>query len=443
MKTMSRLIVFPLLVAAALATMSTAALGASLVYSDEFSGPLDTTTWANRTPWNTNYTTGELQYYDPANATFANGMLTLKSEKRAMSGYSYTSAIVTSLKRQKFSYGYFEMRAKLPKGQGIWPAFWLTNDSTLEIDVMEMLGQNPNKVYMTLHKNGSQVQGVSKTGPDFSAGFHTFGVDWQPTYVKWYIDGVLSATYNGSMPSDPLYICLNTAVGGAWPGSPDSTTQFPVEYNIDYVRVYDAKPTVAATLMATADAYSVLKDSALNVPPAGVLANDSNPSGKPLSASAVTQPTHGTLELAADGSFVYQPSASYTGPDSFTYRVTDGTASDMNTVSITVAAPAPTVVTKPKVKIRNRARKTYNVSGSVRLGTTTLASVSPVTLRVQAQRLVRGKWRAYKTARIYTAPTSYKTLLRLRAGTFRVRTLVAVGGKAAAASSWTKSFRIR
>lgn len=443
MKTMSRLIVFPLLVAAVLATMSTTALGASLLYSDEFNGPLDTSTWANRTPWNTNYTTGELQYYDPANATFANGMLTLKSEKRAMSGYSYTSAIVTSLKRQKFSYGYFEMRAKLPKGQGIWPAFWLTNDSTLEIDAMEMLGHQPNKVYMTLHKNGSQVQGVSKTGPDFSAGFHTFAVDWQPTYVKWYIDGVLSATYSGSMPSDPLYICLNTAVGGAWPGSPDSTTQFPVEYNIDYLRVYNAKPTAPATLMANIDTYSVLKDSTLNVPAAGVLANDSNPSGRALNASAVTQPTHGTLEMAADGSFVYRPATSYTGADSFTYRVTDGAASDMNTVSITVRPPAPTVVAKPRVKVRNRARRTYNVSGAVRLGTTTLASVSPVTLRVQAQRLVGGKWRVYKTARIYKLSSSYKTLLRLRSGTFRVRTLVAVGGKAAAASSWTKAFRIR
>jgi beta-glucanase (GH16 family) len=444
MKTMSRLIVLPLLVAAALATMTTTALGASLVYSDEFNGPLDTATWANRTPWNTNYTTGELEYYDPANATFANGMLTLKSEKRSMNGYSYTSAIVTSLKRPKFSYGYFEMRAKLPKGQGIWPAFWLTNDSTLEIDAMEMLGHEPNKVYMTLHKNGSQVQGRSYTGPDYSAGFHTFGVDWQPTYVKWYLDGVLAATYTGSMPSDPLYICLNTAVGGAWPGSPDSTTQFPVEYNVDYVRVYNTKPAAATTLMAAADSYSVAKDGTLNVPPAGVLANDTDPAGQALSASAVTQPTHGTLELASDGSFVYVPTTGYVGADSFTYKVTAGTATDVNVATINVKAPEPTTASKPRVKIKNHARRTYNVSGAVRLGTTiTLASVSPVTLRVQVQRLVHGKWRAYKTARIYKASSSYKTLVRLRTGKFRVRTLVAVGGKAAAASKWTKTFRVR
>jgi beta-glucanase (GH16 family) len=446
MKTMSRLFVFSLLVAAAFAMMSTTAFGASqLVYSDEFNGPLDTSTWANRTPWNTNYTTGELEYYDPANCSFTDGMMTLKSEKRSMNGYSYTSAIVTSLKRQKFSYGYFEMRAKLPKGQGIWPAFWLTNDSTLEIDAMEMLGHEPNKVYMTLHRNGSQVQGRSYTGPDYSAGFHTFGVDWQPTYVKWYLDGVLAATYSGAMPSDPLYICLNTAVGGAWPGSPTSATQFPVEYNVDYVRVYDTKPTAPTTLVAKADAYSVTKDTTLNVPPAGVLANDVDPDGQTLSAEPVAQPEHGTVELASDGSFVYVPTAGYTGADSFTYRVTAGAASDVNVVTISVNAPAPTVVTKPTVKRRNRARRTYNIAGAVRLSTATAAAASaaPVTIRVQVQRYTRGAWRAYKTARIYKLSTSYKTVVRMRTGKFRVRTLLAVGGTQVAASKWTKTVRIR
>jgi hypothetical protein len=357
----------------------------------------------------------------------------------------YKRQIVTSLKRQKFSYGYFEMRAKLPKGQGIWPAFWLTNDSTLEIDAMEMLGHEPNKVYMTLHRNGSQVQGRSYTGPDYSAGFHTFGVDWQPTYVKWYLDGVLAATYSGAMPSDPLYICLNTAVGGAWPGSPTASTAFPVEYNVDYVRVYDTKPTAATTLVASADAYSVTKDSTLNVPPAGVLSNDANPAGQSLSASTVTDPEHGTVELASDGSFVYVPTAGYVGSDSFTYKATAGATSDINVVTITVKAPAPTVVTKPTVKRRNRARKTYNIAGAVRLSTATAAaaSVAPATLKVQVQRYSRGAWRAYKTTKIYRLASSYKTMVRMKTGKFRARTTLAVGGTQVAASSWTKTVRIR
>jgi len=246
MKTLSRLTLVLALAVAVLVTMSSAAFGAPrLVYSDEFNGPLNTAVWANHTPWDTHYTTGELEYYDPANCTFANGFMTLKSENRANSGYAYSSGIVTSLARAKFSYGYFEIRAKLPKGPGIWPAFWLTNDSTLEIDALEMLGDRPNRIYMTLHKNGSQVQGVAKDGPDYSAGLHTYGVDWQPTYVKWYIDGELCATYNGAMPADPMWICLNTAVGGAWPGSPTAATAFPVDYDIDYIRVYDTKPAVA------------------------------------------------------------------------------------------------------------------------------------------------------------------------------------------------------
>ncbi|MGV8084347.1 MAG: family 16 glycosylhydrolase [Coriobacteriia bacterium] len=220
-----------------------AAAAPSLVFSDEFnSAPLNTSAWQAATPWGTRYTTGELEYYDPANLSFVNGGLRITSEKRSTNGYSYASGIVTSLNRAKFSYGYFEIRAKLPKGKGIWPAFWLTNDRSLEIDALELLGDRPGRVYMTYHKNGSQIAQYVYNGSDLSTGYHTYAVDWQPTYIKWYVDGVLYGTYNGSIPSDPMWICLNTAVGGAWPGSPDSTTVFPQYYDIDYVRVYTAKP---------------------------------------------------------------------------------------------------------------------------------------------------------------------------------------------------------
>ena len=236
-RTLTRLFVLLVLSAGALSAMCAVASASQLVYSDEFNGGLSTSSWANRTPWNTQYTIGELEFYDPTDCIVANGAMTLKSEKRAAPGYpyylpngfSYTSGIVTSLPHAKFSYGYFEIRAKLPKGQGIWPAFWLTNDSTLEIDGLEMLGNRPTRIYQTLHRNKSQVYQGIVDGPDYSAGFHTYGIDWQPNYVKWYIDGVLTTTYSAPMPSDPLYICLNTAVGGSWPGAPNSTTAFPVE----------------------------------------------------------------------------------------------------------------------------------------------------------------------------------------------------------------------
>jgi len=372
MKNITRLITLLAVTTALLAATSSVALGAStLVYSDEFNGPLDTATWANRTPWNTRSPgLAELAYYDANNCTFANGTMTLKSENRAISTYSYASGIVSSLNRTRFSYGYFEIRAQLPKGPGIWPAFWLTNDSTLEIDVLEMLGDRPSRLYQTLHKNGSQVYQKVWDGPDYSAGYHTYAVDWQPTYIKWYVDGQLTTTYTGAIPSDPMMICLNTAVGGAWPGAPTAATTFPVNYDIDYVRVYDSKPVAAAppvvntAPVANADAYATANTTKLTVSAPGLLGNDTDADANTLSASTVTLPAHGTLSLSANGSFTYTPTAGFSGVDSFTYRVSDGTAySSAATVSITVAAAivAPPVVapTTPVPTIVHKARPVY------------------------------------------------------------------------------------
>lgn len=219
---------------------------ANLVYADEFNGPLDTTTWRQLTPWYTHRTTGELQYYAEGNLSYANGTMRLLTERRAVNGYNYASAIITSLNRPQFSYGYFETRAKLPTGKGLWPAFWLTNDRSLEIDIMELLGEQPTRMYMTYHRAGTQVYQRFYDGPDFSAGYHTFAVDWQPTYIRWYVDDVLRAEYKGSVPSDPMWLIFNTSVGGAWPQDPDASTPLPQTYEVDYLRVYDQKPAPIA-----------------------------------------------------------------------------------------------------------------------------------------------------------------------------------------------------
>jgi hypothetical protein len=173
------------------------------------------------------------------------------------------------------------MRAKLPKGQGIWPAFWLTNDDPdqaklHEIDAFEMLGNEPNKIYMTYHLSGRQVYQSTYIGPDFSAGYHTFAVDWQPGYIRWYIDGVKRGEYTGTQLSNQLWITANTDVGtvGSWPGAPDATTVFPQNYDIDYIRAYTTKPdptstptadTIAPTVSIVAPTNGATVSGAVNV----------------------------------------------------------------------------------------------------------------------------------------------------------------------------------
>lgn len=229
--------------------------GAStLFFNDDFtSAPLNSNIWQVLTPFNTHHVTGEAQYYKDSNLSFVNSGLRITTKKETYNGYNYTSGMITSLSTPKVSYGYYETRAKLPKGRGVWPAFWLTNDAGLEIDVFELLGHEPNKVYMTLHRNGSQVFQATYTGPDFSADYHTFAVDWQPSYIKWYVDGIKRAEFLPSMkgwstiPADPLWVLANTAVGtsSTWPGAPDSSTVFPQIYDIDYIKGYTSKPVVS------------------------------------------------------------------------------------------------------------------------------------------------------------------------------------------------------
>ena len=217
--------------------------GYRLVFADEFEGKtVNPKTWAKKTPWGTRYTTGESQYYDPANTVVRNGQLVITSEKRPENGYDYRSGIITSLNRPKFRYGYFEIRAKAPKGRGIWPAFWLTDDKRYEIDILEMLGQEPNRLHFTLHhvQDGKQHNHKStRVGPDYSAGYHIYALDWQPKKATWYVDGVEAWSFSDhDVPSKPMWLVLNTTVGGSWSGPPDKTTVFPQEYIVDYVRVY-------------------------------------------------------------------------------------------------------------------------------------------------------------------------------------------------------------
>ena len=149
-----------------------------------------------------------------------------------------------------FRYGYAEMRAKIPKGKGLWPAFWMLpfdNTSKPEIDVVEFLGHLPRVAEMHYHyldRGKRQGPGQEWQGPDFSQDWHTFAVDWQPSRIIWYVDGKERWRFSRRrhVSSIPMYLLVNLAVGGDWPGSPSPSTPFPNVFEIDYIRVWERLP---------------------------------------------------------------------------------------------------------------------------------------------------------------------------------------------------------
>jgi beta-glucanase (GH16 family) len=175
----------------------------------------------------------------------------LKEDLRQFAwGRSYTSGLLTTKASFSQIYGLFEIRAKLPKGKGLWPAFWLLPENRAwppEIDVLEVLGDNTKKLYVSWHSNaGGKHTSDSKTieVPDMSEDFHTYSVVWEKDTLMWFFDDVQIASK--ATPEDfhlPMYMLINLAVGGGWPGSPDKTTQFPAKYTIDWVRAYARRDT--------------------------------------------------------------------------------------------------------------------------------------------------------------------------------------------------------
>lgn len=164
-------------------------------------------------------------------------------------GLAYTSGVITTFGSFSQLYGYFEARMKLPAGKGLWPAFWLLpKDNTWppELDVMEMLGDRPSRLYATAHtKIGGPNVGTSHV-IDIADGtaFHTYGVDWTPETLTWYYDGQRVASE--PTPKDmhkPMYLLINLAVGGKWPGYPDASTVLPADMVVAWVKAYpQARP---------------------------------------------------------------------------------------------------------------------------------------------------------------------------------------------------------
>ncbi len=240
-----------------------------LVWSDEFEGDeLDTSKWSymygtgekyGLEAWGNN----EWQYYTDhsENIYLKDNKLHIRAKEEAHEGMDYTSARIRSLDQGDWRYGRFEIRAKLPEGQGIWPAVWMMPSHDVyggwaasgEIDIMELIGDEPEVVHGTLHYGGEWPDNTS-TGDSyeldsgtFSDDFHEFALEWEEGEMRWYVDGEHYQTqtqwhtdgYEFPAPFDqPFHLLLNVAVGGDWPGYPDETTEFPQEMVVDYVRVY-------------------------------------------------------------------------------------------------------------------------------------------------------------------------------------------------------------
>jgi beta-glucanase (GH16 family) len=224
------------------------AAGWTLTFDDEFNGKtIDTTKW-NKPDGKPAIINNELQaYIDKGTATLSDGVLylTAKHERGVQQGKTqeYISGELTTHRKFSQAYGYFEARCKMPKGRGLWPAVWLLPEPggwPPEIDIMEWIGKLPNKVYFTNHWKapGHKSNGKEIAGPDFSADFHTFAVDWEPEAIVWYLDGVEKFRSTQGVPTQPFYIIVNLAMGGSWGGPPDRNTQFPASFEIDYVRVF-------------------------------------------------------------------------------------------------------------------------------------------------------------------------------------------------------------
>ncbi|MFC3070261.1 family 16 glycosylhydrolase [Phenylobacterium soli] len=172
----------------------------------------------------------------------SNGIATITADRATgaqqsqLWGYQYTSGILFSNYTQL--YGYFEMKAELPKGQGLWPAFWLATGAN-EIDVLEGLGSDTKVPYNAIHSPQVPSLGVANYLPD-DGGYHTYGTLWSPSDIVFYVDG--NEVWRTATPSDmnqPMHIIANLALGGSWAGLPDGTTPFPAHMNIDYIRAYN------------------------------------------------------------------------------------------------------------------------------------------------------------------------------------------------------------
>lgn len=239
--------------------------GYTLAWSDEFnSTSLDKTIWSHQNgdgcPGICGWGNNELEYYTerPENLFFQHGKLVIEAKQESFQGKNYTSSKILTQGKKPIRFGRIDIRAILPKGKGIWPAFWLMPEKSVfggwpksgELDLMEVVGHEPNRTHGTLHYGpgpGSIQYNRNYTLPSktFNDEFHVFSIEWKQDQIQWLVDGQVfsTATKADLAPhnypfNEEFFLIFNLAVGGNWPGNPDANTYFPAWLIVDYVRVY-------------------------------------------------------------------------------------------------------------------------------------------------------------------------------------------------------------
>lgn len=233
--------------------------GWTLVWHDEFDGDkISPENWTyDIGGWG--WGNGEAQYYTDRsdNARLENGMLVIEARQEKLENSYYTSARLKSQGLQEFQYGRIEARIKVPKGKGLWPAFWMLGSSFNgnnwpdcgEIDIMEYVGKDPDLIIGTLHGPGySGALGISRWNRqtyDIADDFHTYAIEWEANEIRWYYDGEHYHTVTRDDVGErewvfdqPFFIILNQAIGGTLGGIIGLDTEFPTQVLVDYVRVY-------------------------------------------------------------------------------------------------------------------------------------------------------------------------------------------------------------
>ena len=234
-----------------------------LVFSEDFDDDLDPDLWGRCHWWQAEACTiesnDELELYLPDNVSSGDEILRLEAREETVRdpdgrAYPYSSGMISTgppayeePARFAFTYGYVEARLRLPEGQGLWPAFWLLpadQESRPEIDVVETLGHRPDQAelhYHYLDDDGVEEDPGHEWASDALADgdWHEFAVDWEPGRITWIIDGRARWEVTGDQVADEdMYLILNLAVGGDWPGDPDEDTEFPAVVEAEWIRVW-------------------------------------------------------------------------------------------------------------------------------------------------------------------------------------------------------------